>query len=396
MTATIDTLPDPATDLQLRQKFLSLIDVLDSEIVERSEVTYALVAAMIARSNLFMLSEPGTAKTMLADRSFARISGCNKGSMLFTPFTGPDEVFGPTDLPALDQGISRRNVASYMPDCHLFFGDEFWKGNEAIANALLWLANERRYKNGVDIIDAPLSTLVIASNEMPQSDTLWAIYDRIELRFVVERIKDLGNLKRAMMNKIDPNPTPMLDWSEVEEAQRQAAEVEIPEATIDQLVALRDKLDQLGFQVTDRRIIGRTQPVLKAVAWLEGSTTVELDHFGILAHMLWDQPKDRTVVRKAVLELANPWEKALHDLAEAIELLAGEVDKAVQSSVGHRLGMEIQPKLADADNQLTAILADVGGSRRGLGLANEVKLRLHQVSSRLIREVFDLDPSEML
>src|SRR6185503_15814432 len=52
----------------------------------------------------------------------------------------------------------------------------------AILNSLLTLLNERRFNNGAQITKVPLISLYAASNEVPSSDNLDAIFDRFLLR----------------------------------------------------------------------------------------------------------------------------------------------------------------------------------------------------------------------
>jgi hypothetical protein len=71
---------------------------------------------------------------------------------------------------------------SYLPDADVAFIDEIFKANSSLLNALLTLLNERAFDNGAGRTRVPLLCLVGASNEMPESDELDALYDRFLLR----------------------------------------------------------------------------------------------------------------------------------------------------------------------------------------------------------------------
>lgn len=58
------------------------------------------------------------------------------------------------------------------------FIDEIFKANSAILNTLLTLINERLFDNGSQRTIVPLLTMVGASNELPESEELDALYDR--------------------------------------------------------------------------------------------------------------------------------------------------------------------------------------------------------------------------
>lgn len=71
---------------------------------------------------------------------------------------------------------------SYLPDADVAFIDEIFKANSSILNTLLTLLNERSFDNGAGRTTVPLVCLVGASNEMPESEELDALYDRFLLR----------------------------------------------------------------------------------------------------------------------------------------------------------------------------------------------------------------------
>lgn len=68
------------------------------------------------------------------------------------------------------------------------FIDEVFKANSAILNTLLTILNERLFDNGRERVPVPLVTMVAASNEMPESEELDALYDRFLLRCSVKQV----------------------------------------------------------------------------------------------------------------------------------------------------------------------------------------------------------------
>ena len=69
------------------------------------------------------------------------------------------------------------------------FIDEVFKANSAILNTLLTILNERLFDNGSERLPVPLVTLVAASNELPESEELDALYDRFLLRSRVSQVR---------------------------------------------------------------------------------------------------------------------------------------------------------------------------------------------------------------
>jgi MoxR-like ATPase len=83
-----------------------------------------------------------------------------------------------------------RQTQGYLPTAEVAFVDEIFKANSAILNALLTLLNERLFDNGNQRLDAPLMCLVGASNELPESEELDALYDRFLLRRTVAQVSN--------------------------------------------------------------------------------------------------------------------------------------------------------------------------------------------------------------
>ena len=69
-----------------------------------------------------------------------------------------------------------------LPDAEIVFLDEIFKSNSAILNALLSILNERRFFNGARQHQGAAISLFGASNEVPNDDTLAAMFDRFLLR----------------------------------------------------------------------------------------------------------------------------------------------------------------------------------------------------------------------
>ena len=97
---------------------------------------------------------------------------------LLTRFSVPEELFGPLSMVGLEKDMYVRKIDGYLPTAQVAFVDEIFKANSAILNSLLTILNERLFDNGSERIEVPLLCLVGASNELPESEELDALYDR--------------------------------------------------------------------------------------------------------------------------------------------------------------------------------------------------------------------------
>jgi Mg-chelatase subunit ChlI len=91
-----------------------------------------------------------------------------------------------------------------MQSAHVVFLDEVFKGSSAILNALLSFMNERAFYDRGRRHRVPLQCLFAATNELPDSEELQAIWDRFTLRCRVDNVAaDRGRIQ-DMLTKAWP------------------------------------------------------------------------------------------------------------------------------------------------------------------------------------------------
>ena len=180
---------------------------LDRRFAGLEEATLALVLSTASGEPLLLIGPPGTAKSMLI-KTFCELAGVDReGSdsryfeYLLTPFTEPGELFGFYDPSKLtNEGrLERIHADSMMQSAHVVFLDEVFKGSSAILNALLSFMNERAFYDRGRRHSVPLQCLFAATNELPDSDELQAIWDRFTLRCRVENVAaDRGRIQEML------------------------------------------------------------------------------------------------------------------------------------------------------------------------------------------------------
>lgn len=283
----------------------ALSNDLNGAFLEREDEVRILLTALVAGEHAFLLGPPGTGKSALVSAFSAALGdGEAPFEYLFTKFTDPSEVFGPTDIMALKRGRRRRVTDNRFADCKIAFADEIFKANSAILNALLTALNERQYDNGEGREDIPLEICVGASNELPQDEALGALYDRFLFRRVVQTTK-LRASKRALLHGNLSTLEAKLTWDDVRSLRAVAANVDL--APVEgELFALLHALEaKHGITVSDRRL-RKLAKALRATAALEGRTAAEPRDLRILADVLWDEPSDRPAIVAEIEEVAGP------------------------------------------------------------------------------------------
>ncbi|KAL6753870.1 AAA domain-containing protein [Haematococcus lacustris] len=309
--------PAPASTSALKSRVLASIERLSRGLLERETEVRLLLLASLCSEHLLLLGPPGTAKSELSRRLNGLVGGAYFERLL-TRFSVPEELFGPLSMKGLENDEYVRQTAGYLPTAEVAFIDEIFKANSAILNALLTLLNERLFDNGNQRLEAPLLTLVGASNELPESEELDALFDRFLLRRSVSRVSNgnAGALARLAAGRSAPL-TPLAEGGAAAEglslddfkhtAPAAYKAVDVPEAVVELLVELRNWLQdkcEPPVTVSDRRFMKAVQ-LLQVAAY--GDAREEVDEYDVLLleHVFGNRPDDSVKVRAKVLELIS-------------------------------------------------------------------------------------------
>ncbi|BDA42736.1 probable ATPase RavA [Coccomyxa sp. Obi] len=331
--AALESLVGHDAASELKQKILATIQDLKEGLLEREMEVRLLLLAALAGEHLLLLGPPGTAKSELA-RRMARLTGGRYFERLLTRFSVPEELFGPLSMKGLEDDQYVRQIDGYLPTSEVAFIDEIFKANSAILNALLTLLNERLFDNGNQRLRVPLLCLVGASNELPESEELDALYDRFLIRRHVAQVSSaqLGSLARLAAGQLvspssaDGTPsssggaefngaaTSVADGTgrfgdlTLEEFRGTAKAayrgVELPDAVVDILTSLRNYLQdkcEPPVYVSDRRFM-KAVNLLQVAAYADGRDQVHEYDCLLLEHVFGQRPDDAHKVKQFVLD----------------------------------------------------------------------------------------------
>src|SRR5215204_4840475 len=194
----------------LQAKFTCARREMAEALIERDSEIDLVLTGLVARENVLLVGNPGTAKSMLLDSLMSWMKG-RKLSILLNRFTAPEEVLGTISVAGLKSDVYRRVTTGKLPEADLAFIDEVFKGSSAILNVMLKILNERTYEVGDGtVVKVPLRLAVGASNEWPSPETgkeLAALLDRFCLRKSVRPILTASGRQRLLWGG---NHTPKL------------------------------------------------------------------------------------------------------------------------------------------------------------------------------------------
>jgi len=286
----------------LQQRITKLLAAISAGMFEREETIAVALLGALCGQNTFLFGPPGTAKSLISRRIAYAFADATYFEYLMNRFSTPEEVFGPVSIKALKEDQYIRKTENYLPQAEFAFLDEIWKSSPAILNTLLTLINERIFRNGESIEQAPLKALIAASNETPDvNQGLEALYDRFVIRLWVGPINQTDNFTRLLNSKptaaeITISDELLIKPDEWQAWREQVHDVQLSEETLTVIQLIRESLaqrhDELGIYVSDRRW-QRAAMLMKASALFNERMTTNHSDALLLQHCLWTQEDNR-------------------------------------------------------------------------------------------------------
>ncbi|KAK9868735.1 hypothetical protein WJX84_010577 [Apatococcus fuscideae] len=326
-----------ATIAELRPRLEKAIEQLQSGLIERDTEVRLLLLAAMSGEHILYIGPPGTAKSELGRRLAALYTG-SFFERLLTRFTVPEELFGPLSMRALEE--------------------------------------DHR---------VPLLCLVGASNELPESEELDALYDRFLLRRRVGQVSDAGLTQLLGSSAVQQAAISSFSTSapasesiafhqqDFADIRAQAVNtVSVPTEVVNVLTDLRsylqDKLEPPVY-VSDRRLV-KSVALLQVAAYTSGRSTVSLHDCLLLQHVLWQRPEEADKISEFLMsQLASD-----DGLQQANYIFSGLFQRACQKLSDDRA----QHDLADELGGLKGALME-----RLSGIANNLTDERHIIDGNL-------------
>jgi MoxR-like ATPase len=332
--------PVPSRPLpRLGPQLHAIARTLEAHFLGKQELIRLMLVSAIAGEHMIVVGPPGTAKSALI-RMFARLVDAKYFEYLLTRFTEPNELFGPVDIAAFRSGTYRRKTETMLPECEIVFLDEVFKSNSAILNSLLTLLNERLYMNGQQRLDVPLISVYGASNEVPNDETLMAIFDRFLLRVRSDNLDSYhfhDLVARGIKNEMlkiaggERAMRPILPAAQLHELHSAFDQCMVfPEEFLATYKGLVFQIRSEGISLSDRRVIKLTK-LFAASAYLDGRSQCDPSDFLILKH-IWNNLDQSDILAEIVGPTLEAWyrehpESRRHAAAEVgLDALINEVN----------------------------------------------------------------------
>lgn len=259
-------------------------------------------------------------------------------------------------------------------DNHLFLAglsmvptSNCFKASSAILNALLRIANERKFRNGSTWIDCPTRMIVGASNEFPEDPaTLAAFYDRFPLKMMVDSLDDttFTDMLRLVRDRPTPGKPPVtMTDADFAELDRLVSAVVVPEGLIEVLSELRGVLRAKGIRPSDRRW-SQCIRIIRASAALAGRTTAARADLQAIEPVMWSTHEEIGQVRSEIVNFLNPIERVLREAIDA-------------AWAGRRM-------ILDAAGSANDAVAAASAATKALSQINQQEALLQVVESKMV------------
>lgn len=343
--------------VNLQEEMRKLEQELNGKYINRGDVIHGLIVTLLARGNCVLLGSAGTGKSDLVQTLSRAITGTCFETIL-TKTSAPEELFGAYDIKALQDGKYVRNTENSLVDGDVAFVDEVFKCNSATLNGLLGVMAQRTFRNGSSApTPIPLQLFVGASNEMPEGGAdgaLAALWDRFEMRFVVEYIKDKGSFHKLLSLNKSLEPKTKINVKDIVKAMDEIDAVEIGDAE-NLIVDLWDAMNKNGYRLSDRKWRNSLR-YMKANAWLNGRTSLTDDDVLIIKDMAWATPEQIKPIRKLVFNTLNPALGKAQDLYDAVCEVYSELESFTDDDVQNKqkFGSTRGMKAAEVNNKLVS------------------------------------------
>ncbi len=383
------------------KRFRDFFDQFNDAFIEREDIVFRLMLALLNRQHLLVMGPPGTAKTAVSTQVFNNIIGDTTFfEVELTKFMTDDGLFGPYNVRKMrEDGVLEHNVDGMLPEATFARLGEFLDANVATQRSLLSALNERQLKRGRQQIQMPLMTAYCDTNTdaarfLELHPDSWAVLDRLMFITSVGYVQTDANVAE-MVKRYQSGRTRRiehkLDFADI----RDLSDLVVgqPSLFTDQLVQkyyglavvkyreerrklLQDPKKRVGIimpEISDRRVCIASQ-LAETAAVLDARLHVKFEDLLLCGHALGSTKQEFEVWKSVLDNLLNQFQQ---ERATDITL----AQNAALQAISAQLDL-VDVSAADVDNTkrtLETIIAQLEEIPASDGAIEEGRTKLVQL-----------------
>ena len=369
---------------------------LNELFVERDDAIKILMLSLVSQTNTLLLGPPGTGKSLLVQELCSRIKNGKYFQWMLNKTSDPSEILGSFSIKQMENDKFKRITTDKLPEAHIAFLDEVYKCNAPVLNTLLTIMNEHIFYNDGNAVDIPLISLIGASNEPPEDDSLNALHDRFIFRMNVQYVKDAANKKKMHNNYIKRRQgakklaKTTITIAELEALQEQAKNINVSSATVNSFIRLISELNRNKIKPSDRRQ-NECFKIMQASAALRGSIEVGPDDFNSLVYVLWNEPEDIPVIESAIQKICNPYDDKFKELQTSYAQIKNKIDSYAGSAEEDQYKLEAKGSLEKILTRVNKLINDANNQGKSVTTYTDFRDEVSEYANKIVQDALGLD-----
>ena len=365
---------------------------MNEQFMERDAVIDCMMYALVSGQSMLMLGDPGTAKSAITYELCSRIENGKYFQWMLNKTSDPSEILGPYSIKEMENDKFMRITTGKLPEAHIAFIDECFKANAPVLNILLPIMNEKIFYNDGKPNNIPLMTMIGASNEGPEDESLNAFYDRFLFRINVHYVKDAANKKRMYTNFINNRrglgnltSKTTITIEEIQALTEASKSIVVPKKIINKFVKFINDLDKQTIHISDRRQ-NECFKILQASAIVHGRQQVGIDDFKSLIYVLWDKEEQIPLIESTITKMINPFDDQFKSFKDNFNIIKKDIESCTDENEKSNKSLEAKGSIEKLTSKLNKLINDASKNGKDIKEFTDFRDEMVAYSNKIVQD----------